>query len=239
MVVGEAGLPGPQHGPNEVDDKQDGRQPIAAHDDHVPPNAQEEQIIGVKLEQLGRPRRAHPGKPRQAQRRYHREPEAAALDDTATNERPTQGHLRHGLRLPGQVGELRHKPGKNLRHAVHLHEGMNDDPLIGQGVFLAAAIFADAGVNLAEGQLAVAEQTPDKALLHHHGLHAVDVDALEGVLQQAVFHLDAVVAAARLEAAVPNAGTHRREHPQHEHQHDDPRRNGPDQVGRSLGVGKN
>ena len=116
---------------------------------------------------------------------------------------------------------------------------MDDDPLIGQSVLLIAAVLVGAGVNLAERQLAVAEQTADEALLHDHGLHAVDVDALEGVLQQAVFHLDAVVAAARLEAAVPNAGTHRREHPQHEHQHDDPRRNGPDQVGRSLGAGKN
>ena len=139
----------------------------------------------------------------------------------------------------GKVGELRHEPGEDFRHTVHLHEGVDDDPLIGQSVLLIAAVLVGAGVNLAERQLAVAEQTADEALLHNHGLHAVDVDALEGVLQQAVFHLDTVVATARLEAAVADVGTQRREHPQHEHQHDDPRRNGPDQVGRSLGAGKN
>ena len=60
MVVGEAGLAGPQHGVHYIDDEEDGRQRIATHHDHVPPNAQKEQILGIELDAASRNFSIHP-----------------------------------------------------------------------------------------------------------------------------------------------------------------------------------
>ena len=92
---------------------------------------------------------------------------------------------------------------------------MDHEPLLAEAFLLVVGVFSSR-IDLAQRQLAVAKQTADEALLHHHRLHAVDVDALEAVLQQAVLNLDAVVAATCAEAAVRDASADGRQQPQHE-----------------------
>ena len=126
-----------------------------------------------------------------------------------------RSHGRHRDVLGGNVGELGNDARENLGHAGHLHEGMDHEPLLAEAFLLVVGVFSRR-IDLAQRQLAVAKQTADEALLHHHRLHAVDVDALEAVLQQAVLDFDAVVAATCAEAAVRDASADGRQQPQHE-----------------------
>lgn len=61
LVVGEAGLAGPQHGVHyTIPMKRIAAQRIATHHDHVPPNAQKEQILGIEFDAASRNFSIHP-----------------------------------------------------------------------------------------------------------------------------------------------------------------------------------
>ena len=197
LVVREPGPAEPQHRPYQVQHEQHEAQRIADEgagvdieegDDAVP--VRDDKRVRAQL-----PDGDDDG-----------EPQPRSLDDAATDKRASQRHRRHGRALHRHAGELGHQAGKDLGHAAHLHERMHHQTLTEALLLFVGAL--GCCIDLAERELAIAQQAADEALLHDDRLHAVDAHALELMLQQAAFHLYAVVAPTGSEAAERDGAAH-------------------------------